>query len=179
MKDQVQHAITLDLASGARLKLLYFSDRELRWIFSYVYVRAQREGAPSGGKPLEIINETRFIANYTNGQLKGPLELSMHVEIPGRHGRKFFAGMDISPGAKTYLEFRYERFTHEYKLTEICKGVREHIRLDDAELAIVRLVTFPFPVPDRLPIELGQLRVPFRANTDIVAHFELPERTSL
>lgn len=199
MKDQLQHEITLDLASGARLQLLYFSDRELRWIFSHDYVGTRPLGEPPGivngiplaadddyfsdnrarrpGEPPEVINKVRLVANYTDGLLEDPLVLSMHVVIPRRLGQKFFAGLDISPGAKTYLEFSYERSADAYRLIEICKGARERVRLDEAEPAFVRPIPFPFPVPDRVPVVHGKLRVPFRANTDGVAHFDLPERT--
>jgi hypothetical protein len=172
MKDLIQHEIALDLASGARLRLLYFSSRELRWIFSHDYVRLPRtDGAP------EVINATRLTANYIDGVLESQIVLSMHVEIPSRLGRMFFAGVDIWPGAKTYLEFSYVRSADAYKLTEICKGAREWVRLDDADPAIILPRAFPFPVPDRVPVKLGRLRVPFRTNADDVAHFDLPERT--
>lgn len=231
MKDPLQHEIRIDLASGAHLTILYFSDRELRWIFSYDYV-----GEKAPGAPPEIANDVRLTADYNDGLLAPQIVLSMHVVIPGRLGQQFFAGMDISPGAKTYLEFTYERRSlemiafptspvrmegiaaidasaarqrlvppsslpsgphvtpsaltdikisndgpvppaDEYRLVEICKGARESVRLADAEPALVRPIEFPFPVPDRLPIEFGKLRVPFRTNAGTFAHFDLPERT--
>ena len=170
--DPIQHEIDLTLASGARLMLLYFSDRELRWIFSYDYV-----GEKDPGAAPEVVNKVRLIANYEAGLLTSQLVLSMHVVIPARLGQQFFAGVDISPGAKTYLEFIYERHAEEFRLVEICKGARDRVRLDDAEPAIVRPIQFPFPVPDRLPIEYGTLHVPFRTNQGDVANFDLPTRT--
>src|SRR6478672_2103977 len=98
----LEHEITLDLASGAHLRLLYFSDREQRWIFSYDYVSPER-----AREPPDVINKVCLVANYADGLLKSNFVLSMHVVIPSRLGREFLAGLDISPGAKTYLEFNY------------------------------------------------------------------------
>jgi hypothetical protein len=171
-EDQLQHEIALKLASGARLTLLYFSDRELRWIFSYNYI-----GEKKPGTAPDIVNEVRLTANYANGFLAPQVVLSMHVIIPERLGQRFFAGVDISPGAKTYLEFNYEHNGDAFRLVEICKGARERVRVTDVEPALMRPIEFPFPVPDRIPIEHGTLHVPFRTNQGALAHFELPTRT--
>jgi hypothetical protein len=230
----IEHEIKLDLASGARLTILYFSDRALRWIFSYNYV-----GTKDPGAAPEVVNEVRLTADYDDGLLAAQILLSMHVVIPSRLGQEFFAGMDISPGAKTYLEFSYERIptpmmvafptspvrieditvvgaphtrprleppssfpsgppyappiartdnvkisndgsvrlADEYRLVEICKGARERVRVDGQGSALVQPIEFPFPVPDRIPVEFGVLHVPFRTNTGMVAHFDLPART--
>ena len=170
--DSLEHEVTLALASGATLKLLYFSDREHRWIFSYDYFGENHlRPAP------EVVNKTRLTANYEAGLLARQLVLSMHVIVPERLGQKFFAGVDISPGAKTYLEFTYERDATNYRLVEICKGARERVRLADVEPALVKPIEFPFPVPDQIVVDYGVLRVPFRTNAGSLAHFELPEST--
>ena len=178
--DQLQHEIDLKLASGARLTLLYFSDREQRWIFSYDYV-----GEKDPGTAPEVVNQVKLVANYEAGLLTSQIVLSMHVVIPARLGQEFFAGVDISPGAKTYLEFTYQapisdldnRVGDAFRLVEICKGARDRVHLTNTEPAIVRPIEFPFPIPDRLPIEHGRVRVPFRTNQGDVAHFDLPAGT--
>lgn len=178
--DPLQHEIDLKLDSGAQLTLLYFSDRELRWILSYDYVGEKEPGADP-----EVVNKVRLTANYEAGHLTSQIVLSMHVVIPARLGQQFFAGVDISPGAKTYLEFTYQapisdldnRVGDAFRLVEICKGAKDRVRVTDVTPALVRPIEFPFPVPDRLPIEYGALRVPFRTNKGDVAHFDLPTRT--
>ena len=170
--DQIQHEIALKLASSAQLKLLYFSDREQRWIFSYDYL-----GKKDPGTAPEVVNKVQLVANYEAGVLAPQLVLSMHVVIPARLGQQFFAGVDISPGAKTYLEFLYERTGNDYLLIEICKGARDRVRVADALPALVRPIEFPFPVPDQIPAEYGWYRVPFRTNHGDIANFELPART--
>lgn len=171
-RDPIEQEIRLGLASGATLVLLYFSDREMRWIFSYDYV-----GERDPGTAPEVVNKVRLTANYEAGLLAPQIVLSMHVVIPARLGREFFAGVDISPGAKTYLEFTYERQGEAYRLAEICKGARERVRVADAGPAIVKQIEFPFPVPDRIAVEYGSLRVPFRTNAGEIANFDLPART--
>ena len=171
-EDQLQHEITVTLASGAKLTLLYFSDRELRWIFSYDYIGEKVPGAAP-----DVVNKTRLVANYEAGLLTSQLVLSMHVVIPARLGQQFFAGVDISPGAKTYLEFTYERFDEAFRLVEIGKGARASVRLTDVDPAIVRPIEFPFPVSDRIAIEFGAIHVPFLTNQGDIAHFDLPTRT--
>lgn len=177
MKDPIEHEIDLRLASGAHLKLLCFSDREHRWIFSYNYV-----GEKKPGTDPEIVNKVRLTTNYESGLLVSQFVLSMHVVVPSRLGQQFFVGVDISPGAKTYLEFTYERERtpetgDSYRLVEICKNARERVRLDAVAPALVKPIEFPFPVPDRVPVEFGNLNVPFRTNTGGIAYFELPART--
>jgi hypothetical protein len=170
--EPLEHEITLALASGATLKLLYFSDREQRWIFSYAYV-----GDKAPGAPPEIANDVRLTANYVNGELTDQFVLSMHVIVPSRLGQSYFAGVDISPGAKTFLEFTYERQDDAYRLVEICKGARVRVVLAELKQALVRAIDFPFPVADRIPVDYGVLRVPFRRNHDVIGFFELPKRT--
>ena len=67
---------------------------------------------------------------------------------------------------------------HEVNLS-LASGAsaRDCVSLTDVEPALVRSIKFPFPVPDRIPIEYGELRVPFRTNQDDVAYFDLPTRT--
>jgi hypothetical protein len=182
------HEINLALASGANLTILYFSEHDLRWIFTYRYV-----GLKAPGADPDVFNEVKLIANYADGLLTPQLVLTMHVIVPSRLGQQFFVGMDISPGAKTYLEFNYarrflepkpgreggdglERTAEEYRLIEICKGARERVQLDGLGPAIVKAIEFPFPVPDRLPIK-GGVQVPFLLNDGSLSHFELPTRT--
>ncbi len=90
---------------------------------------------------------------------------------------EFLAGLDISPGAKTYLEFSYTRIDDEYRLIEICKGARDRVQIrHDLAPALARPIDFPFPVPDRIPMA-GCVQMPFRLNNGDIAHFDLPERT--
>lgn len=172
MKQTVcEHAIELDLASGVHLQIRYFPDCEQRWIFSHHYV-----GRHPGETP-QILNSVRLVANYTDGLLRGPIVLSMHLVLPNRLGKQLFLGVDISPGAKTYLEFNYEGTAPMYRLTEIRKGARERVRFGEPEAALIKTIAFPFPVPDRLLLEAGRFQVPFRTNTDAVEYFNLPVRT--
>jgi hypothetical protein len=177
-RDPLEHEVTLSLASGATLKILYFSDREQRWIFSYNYLGDKRPG-----RDPDIINNVKLTAEYKDGLLSPTLVLSMHIIVPERLGKQHFAGVDISPGAKTYLEFHYKQYKNaalqsvDYRLFEVCKGARDRVQLGIDEPAIVRPIEFPFPVPDRTEVKFGRVAVPFRTNADEIAHFDLPTRT--
>lgn len=178
-QDPLEHEITLRLATGADLKLIYFSDRALRWVFSYDYVGEKADAAP------DVVNTTGLVANYEEGFLDAQLMLSMHVVVPARLWRQFFAGVDISPGEMTYLEFTYQapissldnHVGDAYRLVEIRKGTQDRVRLDGINPALAKSIEFPFPIPDRIPIEYGAVRVPFLTNAGLVAHFDLPTRT--
>lgn len=172
--DPIEHEIKLALASGATLTILLFSEHEQRWIHAYDYV-----GEKAPGAVPDIANDVRLAANYDSGVLVPQIVLSMHVVVPARLGQRYFAGVDISPGAKTYLEFTYERTVDtpdKYLLVEVSKGARDRVRLEHAP-GLVRPIEFPFPVPDRIPVEFGKLRVPFLTNAGSVNHFELPWST--
>jgi hypothetical protein len=171
MRDPLEHRIDLHLASGAQLTILSFSDRESRWLFSYTY-RSQNDP----GEVPDIVNEVKLTADYRDGLLAPAFVLAMHVVIPTRLGRRYFAGLDISPGAKTYLEFSYER-TEVYRLVEICKGASERVRIDMSAPSIVRPIEFPFPVPDQLDMDYGRVNVPFRTNSGAFNHFTFPLST--
>jgi len=173
MSGPFEHEVRLLLASGARLKLLYFSDRDQRWIFSYSYV-----GDKKAGQAPDVVNDVQLTANYECGVLASPIILSMHVVFPDRLGQRYWAGVDISPGAKTYLEFTYERRAEEYRLVEICKGASQRVKLEeDTRLGLIRQVEFPFPVLDRVYLEFGKYQLPFLTNEGAIREFELPERT--
>ena len=171
-RDPIEHEIGLSLASGAMLTLIYFFDREQRWIFAYHY-RGERG-----------LSEIRLTAEYTEGVLAPSFVLSMHVIIPSRLGQRYFAGVDISTGAKTYIEFTYRLCrespsTVAYRLVEICKGACERVSLDPNDAArgqLIRQIDFPFPIPDRIEVE-GRVRVPFRLDNGEISHFDLPART--
>jgi hypothetical protein len=168
-----EHEIRVLVANGASLKILYFSDREQRLIFSYRYV-----GEKKPGQQPDIVNDVQLTANYECGILASPLVLSMHVIFPERLGQRYWAGVDISPGAKTYLEFTYERRPAEYRLVEISKGASQRVKLDEhTRLGLIRQVQFPFPVLDRVPLEMDRFRLPFLTNSGEIADFDPPERT--
>lgn len=187
-QDPIEHQIHLDLASGAKLTLLFFSDREQRWIFAYDYI-----GDKKPGETPDIVNNVRLTVDFENGEMAKTFVLSMHVIIPSRLGREFFVGMDVSPGAKTYLEFTYEHYAGpwelgphsprvginlgDYRIVEICKGARDRVRISDRDPALMRPIKFPFPVGDRLTLEDGKLHVPFLTNTGDIHFFDVPTCT--
>ncbi len=92
------------LDNGIGLAVLFHSWTEMRWIAKHRYLEGKRLG-----RSPKLINEWTLIADFDSGLLKPQLKLSMHIIIPERLGQASLLGVDISPGAKTYLEFLYER----------------------------------------------------------------------
>lgn len=95
----------LDLACGLRLTQHFFSWDEMRWIFEGRFHWSD-EADPHTSK---IINEWKLLVDFKGGHLMPRFKVSMHVIVPERLGKQYFLGVDISPGAKTFLEFYYER----------------------------------------------------------------------
>lgn len=189
----LEHAtieVKLDLANGARLKLLVFPPNQVQWILEHTYEspRPPRQwGALSRGDGWDqIICETKLRADYQDGYLGPTLQLSMNVVLPARLGRQSFLGVDISPNAKTYIEFDYalqpERPMHrtEYHLKQLRVGSQPPIEVVDISRAFSASNDYPFPVSGILPVlNGGVVMVPFSANdkgTHVIRTFELPVR---
>lgn len=155
-----------------KLELVMFDHREHRWHWTHLY-RLQPEGM--GSEP-DIVNRMRVSVAYIDGALRLPLKVTMEIIIPSRLGKRFFAGMDLSPGAKTYVEFHYGDPDAErtLRLMRIEVGAsravdlpRQPAEAGDAAL-VMPLADFPFPVLDRLPVTWGVFyRVPFLPEGDV------------
>ena len=92
------------LDSGVVQETLMHSWAEMRWICSYQYLRDKELG-----RQPKLINDWRLVVDFHEGQLQAQIKVSMHIIVPELLGQQRFLGVDISPGAKTYLEFLYER----------------------------------------------------------------------
>jgi hypothetical protein len=166
----------LHLSSGAHLDILVFNENEeteVRWIFSYRF--AHREDGKELFVPKALI-DYRLVVSYSKGQLQDEISLSMNVIIPERLGKKYVAGLDISPGAKTYLTFIYKRDSPKlFLLRAVGKGAAEPVELPpSAQASLVKQTELPFVLADRLERE-GQYRVPFHSEGDDIGHFYFPE----
>lgn len=170
------------LANGSRVKMLLFNRRQYRWTFSYNY-REYPKGE-ARGQP-HVVNEICLVVDYLDG-LVISCALSMHVIFPARLGKVFAYGADISPGAKTFLQFRYERQALPdkenkffFQLVELEIGCGRIIDLrpkaGPGSKALMRPVEFPFPVCDRIVAEFGQFQVPFFDNDHHEQSFAFPQ----
>lgn len=177
--DHLEHEIHLPQADGGDLRILIFSDREMRWIFHHHYASKKLPG-----RAPDVLCDVDLIAEYRDGRLHEPVVLTMHVVLPCRLGQKFFAGVDISPSAKTFLEFHYARQSSTvFHLVKICKGARERVVISDQTPALASPIDFPFPIPDVVHPQgdatggVDVLRFPFRASDDVLHYFEVPLHT--
>jgi hypothetical protein len=167
-----QYEINLDLANGVKLKIHLFNRLEQRWIFSYFLVKRQTEER----KPL-VTNDVRLVIDYNCG-VATACSLSMNIIIPKRLGRNFLYGMDVSPGAKTYLQFIYEKIEtadpNYFQMVTIEKGATQKIDLKSLAPALVRPIQFPFPLLDKIILQGNIFRVPFLGHDDQDNYFEFP-----
>ncbi len=163
------HRFHFYLASGARVDLLQEGDWA-RWTFEYTFREHDEE------RFVVLINETKLVVEYQDGLITDRIVLSMHAIFPGRLGKKHFLGVDISPGAKTYFEFVYERDGYMFRLASGQIGAQPIQRFDQGE-GLARMPVLPFPLPDRIIAEFGTFRVPFKKDDGTMGHFEFPART--
>jgi hypothetical protein len=142
--------VQLDLECGACLTMYLHPWNQYGWKFEHNY-RRDNPDHPRGAP--EILCDWSCRLMYDNGTLRPNVDISMWIVIPERLGQVYAYGMDVSPGAKTFLEFGYELQPEgHFSLVTIQKGAGPKIKLADlvAGGGLVRPTEFPFPVPDRI-----------------------------
>ena len=167
----VQWSVPWD--DDAEVQFLVFSLAEGRWIFRHVY----RERGD--GRRVLTYNEVKLVVDYADGIVSG-IELTMRVVFPERLGRVSYLGVDVSPGAKTFLEFSYEpeptavasttgsgvgrgrvvdpaAGATAYRLSRISAGVSRSAEVRPGASD----VDSPFPVLARVVPEYGAYSVPY------------------
>lgn len=164
MPAPLTYSAEFEFAHGVCLRLQMFDHHEHRWHWVHRY--APRPGG-LGTNP-EIVNDLRITAIYLDGALVLPLKVCMNIVIPARLGKRILYGMDVSPGAKTYVEFHYADPDDQrnLRLTRIEVGAFRSVDLPRvAGEGLVRpLADYPFPVLEQLPLTWGMYyRVPFLA----------------
>ncbi len=160
--DREYHArFAFDHAVDFTMRMLDHNEHRWQWCHYYAPRTA-------GERTPEIVNDLRLNATYIEGVLALPLKLVMHVIIPARLGKRFILGMDVSPGAKTYIEFHYgdPDAARTLRLMRIEIGALRFLDLPriaepPTGTLVAPLVEFPFPVLECLPCQRGRYRVPF------------------
>jgi hypothetical protein len=156
---------TVPWEGDAELRTLVFEDETARWIFKHRYVKRVDL------REVQLLNDTTLTVEYTDGEASA-MNLTMHVVIPARLGQKYLFGMDISPGAKTFLEFSYELRSGSFQLTEITKGASTRLSLDSPGLT--KGIKFPFPVPGGVEEEDGKFNVSYLRSGALLGKFTFP-----
>lgn len=173
--EPVPHRLELELASGARLRVLAHSDRD--WSMEFRYTLDERD--QPHGEVLRWCEHKAFL-RYEAGEPSPELSVTLNVVIPGRLGQEFLAGMDVSPGAKAFVELDYQRNRDgdAYLLREVrCGRRRWEVRQTTDQPALLRQVEFPYPVTDVVRRDLGKFRVPFLHESGELRSFDLPAST--
>lgn len=164
------------LESGAELRIFILESGEIKLIFKYKY--RQREDSPRA-KPT-LINETMLEVNYLNGWLTDCL-LSMDIIVPALLGKRFFVGMDISPGAKTYIEYTYKFAAGILRVTTVQVGAQQKIVLKepDEDEVLQQLTQPPFPLFNWIHLSKnGTLKIPFLHDSGEIRFFEFKSNIS-
>lgn len=154
--------ITDVLANGSRRTIRISSLKEQRVSFDYTFRRyADPEQRQRGWKP-ELVIEYTLYAEYKSGKLS-TCTITLNVILPHRLGKVYLLGVDISPGAKTFLEFVYDVMEDSLRLTEIIKGACTRINLRELAMGTlpVRQIELPFPILDVVPLTHDSFEIPF------------------
>lgn len=170
LRDPYQVNKTLPWSDDSEVSVLVFGDKEKtdKLLFQHDYILRGDQ------RDVTLRNFLKLWVTYTDHQISD-VTLTMHVILPHRLGRQFYAGLDISHGAKTFLEFTTERRGDVFLVKEVVKGAGfTRLRLD--EPGMIKQVNFPFPVPNRLePIE-GVYQVEYLRNDGALDTFLFPVR---
>jgi len=167
----------------AQQTILIHPEGQQRLIFESRYLwEKERIPLHGGGVKLHGVrlrNDWALVVDYDKGSICPTVDLRMHIIIPELSGLEHVYGTDVSPGAKTFLEFRYDlQPDTTFKLSEFRMG-RETPSLDSSlwRETLPKLFgeLFWFPVPDYILREhsevledgsekwFGNYRVPFLA----------------
>jgi len=187
------------LDNGIRMETLIHSWGEMRWIAAYPYRLRERQF----DRP-KVVNEWKCYCDFDHGLLMPRFKVSMHIIFPEKLGQVRWLGLDISPGAKTYLEFLYERpearipipdedywrgvrpeaypegIPGPFFLAEISKGARppvdvRHLTFPGNEPGLVKPVEIDFPFPFEAQIDWRHgYHVPFLTSEGENEHLAIP-----
>ena len=182
--EEQQQTLTVhqDLECGCTLKMLLHPWGEHRWFFEHRYILEDPED-PHGR--VRALCEWKAHVDYKWGELQPQLVVSMYIAIPERLGKRFAYGVDISPGAKTYLEFQYKQdgaSCESFWLDTVRKGVDAPVPMKDMIRPrepgqLIQPVQLPWPlvISDRIEMpwkdpesdeRFGDYRIPFPVRTE-------------
>lgn len=151
---------------GATLTTRVFEGQDCVHLHFAHWFREYANNPRRPGEAPKLACETKLQLEYVSAKLAS-LKLTMNVIVPERLGKDYWAGMDISPGAKTFLEFVYEpvgtgpKTPPKWKLVEVWKGIQRH-DLRTMAAGLMKSIDFPFPVPDEIVCDFGRYEVPYR-----------------
>lgn len=170
--DYKTHNIKLNLPDGIRLKLLLHSHTEHAWFFEYRFI--QRENDKPTGKVIRE-NEIKLYINYLNGKVS-KIEATMHLINYEKLGKKYLFGLDVSPGSKMYLQYKYKKSKKDFHLKEI--EVTPPHTIIKIEKGIIPDVENYFILPDKLLVDdWGDYNFPFKTSEGKDTHFTFPRET--
>jgi hypothetical protein len=167
-----QYEIDLELADSVRLKIHIFNRQEQRWIFTFHYIKRQ-----TGERKPVVVNDQRLVVDFDHG-IATTCTLIMNITIPERLGKVMLYGMDVSPGAKTHLQFNYEKMVTPdltcFQLVSVEKGATQKVELKSMGPGLVKPIQFPFPILDKIVLLGTYFLVPFLGDNDQEKNIKFP-----
>lgn len=138
----VSRRITLDLDNGATLEILLHPWDEQTWIFTYRFEAREAHDT-------RLLCDWKCILRYCQGRLIPSVGVTMHVIIPELLGQQHYLGVDISPGAKTFLQMEYEhdREGAPLLLQSITKGVNTKVEIPQGSREGLPMISVELPWP--------------------------------
>lgn len=141
--------------------LLIHPELEVALFLEHTYIKHAEENP----REVELRNDLKVLVRYNNENklLEDSVSLTMHIIMPSKLGQAFLYGVDVSPGAKTFVEFIYNKGEDDsYRLGEVVVGTKRIDVSRPQESALVSSINFPFPVPDRIEcIDGWYYQIPF------------------
>lgn len=176
-----------NLDNNTQLKMNVFAPvdgyDEVKYFFDYRYVENENDNPHSD---VTFVNDISVYVQY-NHCVAQHLEIQMNMVFPERLGRKEWAGMDISPNAKLFIQFIYEK-----EKSDKTKGNKGGFRLryletpkrridlktEPEKSAIMQPVNFPFIIKDFIELDFGY-EVPFKDSDGNEQIISFPESIEL
>jgi len=154
-KEYQSYRFQFELANDVRATLVYDNSAEAHTL-NYDYTYQQKSDRKS---LLTIIQ--RVHTNYSNGVINDQIDVTYEIVNHEKRGKKYLAGLDVSPNSKIFLEFKYERDDDKYVLTEIIKGMDLlYDKSDVKNNSLVMLRESPINITSELIIEFGRFNIP-------------------
>lgn len=165
----LEYKYDFTLQSDVNLTLYLFSHEEHRRIYKYI-LRNHKVG------DYELYNELTVAVDYESGKISDKLEITMDIVNPEKRGKKFYVGVDISPGGRIFHQFIYKRKGDDFQLSELIIGASNRFSLEDMKGdELIKSADMPFPVLDVIKKEFGEFKIPFIHADGDIRNIEIPE----
>jgi len=171
------YKFNFELKSGASLAIIIFDIFEHQWKYKYTFRKISGER-----ERVDFVNNIDLTIGYQNGIAKN-CNLSMEMVNVKNLGKKFLLGVDVSLGAKEFIQFIYEKDNKKdkksFRLSRVEVGALKvlDIKAQKDDKSLIKQIEFPFPIKDVLELDFGSYSVPFLKIDGTEDNFVFPDDT--